>query len=100
MTVIDEVLAAEKASEAKLTEAKEAATSVVVGAKKTQAEALVSEKTRLAEIEKNELASHQAHVEKSAEKIVHDAQAKVQTVETKFAQKSAAIVEKIKVTLA
>jgi vacuolar-type H+-ATPase subunit H len=99
MTVIDQVLTAEKASETKLAEAREAIAALVSAAKKTQTEALASEKARLAEIEKTELAIHQAQVEKAAEKIVYDAQTKVKVIEGKFAQKSTEIVKKIKATL-
>jgi len=99
MTVIDQVLTAEKAAETTLAEAREAAAANIAAAKKAQAEALLSEKARLSETEKTELAANQTKVDASAEKIVHDAQVKVQTIEHKFAQKSADIVKKIKASL-
>ena len=99
MTVIDQVLTAEKASETKLAEAREATAALVSVAKKAQTQALTSEKTRLAEIEKTALATHQEQINESTEKTIHDAQVKVKVIEGKFAQQSVAIVKKIKTTL-
>jgi len=100
MTVLDEVLTAEKASAQKLAEAKEAATTGVLTAKKDQVDALTAEKNRLAGVEETELAKHAKHVADVAEKITQDAHVKVQTIESKFEQKSADIVHKIKAALA
>jgi len=100
MTVLDKVLTAEKASEQKLTEAKEAAAAAVLTAKKEQTDTLAAEKDRLANLEKTELETHTQHVAGVVAKITQDAQTKVQTVESKFQQKSTDIVEKIKATLA
>ncbi len=100
MTVIDEVLAAEKASEQKIAEAKTASAAAVTAAKKEQLTAIEAEKTKLAEAEKAELATHATHVAGLAEKISKDAEAKVLSVETKFAQKAGSLVQKIKATLA
>jgi|AntRauTorckE6833_2_1112554.scaffolds.fasta_scaffold24981_2 Holliday junction resolvasome RuvABC endonuclease subunit len=99
MTVLDEVLTAEKASEQKRAEAKEAAVAAVLTAKKEQGEALISEQKRLAETEKTELANHTKQVAVTVESITQDAHVKVQAVESKFAQKSADIVQKIKAAL-
>lgn len=96
MTVIDQVLQAEKASEEKLTEAKVTAAATVAAAHKNQAQTLSDEKARLAEVEKNELAAHANQVEKSAQEIVQKAEVAVKAVEDKFAQKSASLVNKIK----
>jgi len=100
MTVLDEVLTAEKASEQKLVEAKEAATAGVLTAKKEQGEALASEQKRLAEVEKTELTNHTKRVAVTVENITQDAQVKVQALEIKFAQKSTDIEQKIKAALA
>jgi hypothetical protein len=99
MTVIDQVLTAEKASESKLSEAREAAVVAVAVAKKAQVETLLAEKTRLAEVEKTELASHSAQVEKTAQGIISKADVTVKAVEGKFAQRSTEIVKKIKEAL-
>lgn len=100
MTVLDEVLTAEKTSEQKLVEAKEAAVTAVLAAKKDQAEALKAEEHRLAEVEKTELEKHTKHVAEVVETITHDAQVKVQSIENAFQQKSTDIREKIKATFA
>ena len=100
MTVLDEVLTAEKASEQKLAEAKEAATTGVLTAKKDQVDALKAEKNRLAEVEKAELVSQTKHVAEVTEKITQETHVKVQTIEGKFEQKSTDIVQKIKAALA
>ena len=47
-------------------------------------------------MEKSELAAHAKQVEKSAQEIVQKADVAVKAVEDKFAQKSAALVTKIK----
>jgi|GEM_PF-1650209 len=96
MTVIDEVLAVEKASEQKLQEATATAAEVVLAAKKTQSTALEAEKKHLQEVEETQLSAHQSHVDTSAEKIAKDAQAKIDEVEKKFADASANTVKKIK----
>lgn len=99
MTVLDEVLIAEKASEEKLAEAKETATAEILAAKKDQVDALTAEKKRLADIETTELAKHTKHVGDLVEKITQDAQVKVHAVDSKFEQKSTDLVKKIKATL-
>lgn len=100
MTVIDEVLTAEKAADEKLAQAKEAATQALVAAKKAQAEALEAEKARLTEVEQVALTAHTKHVAEQAQKITQEAGAKVQAVEGVFAAKKTEITQKIKQALA
>jgi vacuolar-type H+-ATPase subunit H len=99
MTVLDDVLTAEKSSAQQLSEAKEAAVAAVLAAKNDQTETLLSEQKRLAEFEKTELTNHEKNVANLAEKITHDAETKVHTVEKKFSDKKSEIIQKIKQAL-
>lgn len=99
MTVIDEVLAAEKASEQKVAEARDAAVISVVAARKEQQAAIDAEKMRLAQVEDKELSAHAEKIAKEATKIVENAYAQVKAVETKFEQKSSEISKKITAVL-
>ena len=99
MTVIDEVMSAEKAAEEKLMQAKEASAQATIAAKKEQAAAIESEKTRLSEVAKSELDSNAARVAILAQGIIDKTESQVQTIQADFTKKAGEISQKIKSVL-
>jgi hypothetical protein len=96
MTVIDTVLATEKASTQKLEEAKAAAAETIHAAKNTQATKLEAEKARLREIESAELAAFEKVIAQKVKETHHSVEKKVAAIEEAFTSKKDVIAQKIK----
>lgn len=99
MTVIEEVLAAEKLSEEKILKAKEEAVAAVLEAKKDQNSTIDAKKADLAEKEAEEIQSHKKHLETVIGNIAKDTNSQVSVIENKFDAKKAEVSEMIKRSL-
>ena len=87
MTVIDEVLATEKASEQKLEAAKTAAAEAILVAKKAQATELQTEQVRLQAVEAAELAAFEKKIGEKVAEINLAAEKKVAAIESSFSER-------------
>lgn len=99
MTVIDEVLQAEKAAAETIETAKSEAAKAVADARVKHDEVLEVEAQKLAEQERNELESHAQDVEKQASAIKSAVETDVANIERQFADKATDIKAKIKQAL-
>ena len=99
MTVIDEVLQAEKTAAHTIAEAKTEAAQAVVHARAAHEELLQAESEKLQVAELAELSAHEKAVEQKAKAITDAVARDVSAIENTFAQKAAEIKAKIKQSL-